>query len=317
MAQHPIGYVSRRTGLSTHVIRAWERRYNAVTPERTDTTRRLYSDADIERLRLLQTLSKNGLSISQVAGRTTAELKRLVRDLSDTQPASGNASLNVPAPLSDVSEIMKACQLAIEALDAKALDNALMEARVVLTEQALLDSVVGPLMTWVGDQWHDGTIRPAQEHLATAVVKGFLAQIRHSCSTNPDAPRVVVSTLPGQLHEIGALLAATLAAVEGWNELYLGPNLPPTDLANAAVRGRVSLLALSIAMPGDSPRLHQDLLELRQIVPNEIQIVVGGEGAKRHSDFLTTNRMRLVHDLQGFRAILRETRTGISNKPTD
>ena len=84
-SRHPIRVVARRTGLSTHLIRMWERRYGAVEPKRTDTNRRLYSDEDIERLTLLRRATLDGESIGQIAGLGTEELKALVRTSAPSQ----------------------------------------------------------------------------------------------------------------------------------------------------------------------------------------------------------------------------------------
>jgi DNA-binding transcriptional MerR regulator/methylmalonyl-CoA mutase cobalamin-binding subunit len=315
MAQHPIGYVSRRTGLSTHVIRAWERRYNAVSPKRTDTTRRLYSEADIDRLKLLQSLSVSGLSIGQIANRSTAELKRLVVDLSEPDE-SPRTRLDIDSIDSDhIVSIMRECQSSIEAMDAKALDAALTSSRVAFSEQAILDELIGPLLTWVGDRWHEGKVRAGQEHLATVVVKSFLNQIRRSVSAGVDAPSAIISTPAGELHELGALMSATIAALEGWDAIYLGPNLPSTELANAVARRKAIILALSVAAPGDSPRLPSELAELRAMLSDDVTIVVGGEGALRHRSFLEENRMRLVTSLAEFRSLLHKIRLVAGHEP--
>lgn len=315
MAQHPIGYVSRRTGLSTHVIRVWERRYDAITPKRSDTARRLYSEADIDRLKLLRALSKEGHSIGQVAQRTTPELKRLIRDLSEPVQAPEVTPKIGSAVADNLTTIMGDCQSSIVEMDATALSEALMQGRVALPEISVLDLLVGPLMTWVGEQWHDGTIRVGHEHLASVVVKNFLVRMRESYSTSSEAPAIVVATPTEELHEVGALLAATLAAIEGWNEVYFGPNLPAVDLANAVIRKEASALALSIAAPGDNPRVRSELSDLRQMLPDEIAIIVGGAGANHHRKFLEENRMHWAGSLREFRTLLQTIRLTIAEAP--
>jgi DNA-binding transcriptional MerR regulator/methylmalonyl-CoA mutase cobalamin-binding subunit len=308
MKMHPIGFVSRRTGLSTHAIRAWELRYNAVTPGRTDSDRRLYSESDIDRLELLRDLSNTGLSIGQTANRSTAELRQLADDLSESVPKSVTRH-NAGTTDSDVlASIMRECQSSIESMDAHALEATLMRSRVALSDHSVLEELVGPLMSWIGERWHEGMVRASEEHLATVVVKSFLIRMRTSYAAKPDAPVIVVSTPAGELHEVGALLVATASAIEGWNEFYFGPNLPATELANAASQKGARVLALSIAAPGDSPRLSSELMDLRQMLPDSNDILVGGEGAIRHSEFLEENRMRLIRNLSEFRVALRDYR---------
>src|SRR5579862_7283305 len=80
LRQHPIGVAAERTGLSPHVLRVWERRYRAIEPTRNDGGRRLYSDGDIERLRLMALATAAGRGISQIARLPTKALQQLVRD---------------------------------------------------------------------------------------------------------------------------------------------------------------------------------------------------------------------------------------------
>lgn len=88
--QHPIRVVALRTGLSPDLIRAWEKRYQAVVPQRTDTARRLYSDLDVDRLKLLKLATEGGRRIGDIAGLPFQELRELV--------STDKAEVHVPAP---------------------------------------------------------------------------------------------------------------------------------------------------------------------------------------------------------------------------
>ena len=83
--QHSIKFAARKSGLTPHVIRVWEKRYDAVSPNRTDTNRRLYSEAEIERLTLLKTATHGGHSIGNIARLPIEKLKALVGDIPDTR----------------------------------------------------------------------------------------------------------------------------------------------------------------------------------------------------------------------------------------
>jgi MerR family transcriptional regulator, light-induced transcriptional regulator len=127
--RHPIAVAARRTGLSTHVIRVWERRYGAVTPTRSEGGVRLYSDADVRRLRLLQRATVAGRPIGQVARLPDGALLGLVHEDAE-EPAAGTEA---PAPRRSTGRIVEACVQALEELDGAAMHTALARAIVALT----------------------------------------------------------------------------------------------------------------------------------------------------------------------------------------
>lgn len=307
--RHPIGYVTQRTGLSTHVLRVWERRYGAVKPLRTATNRRLYSDADVDRLRLLHTLSKAGHSIGQIANMKDAELKKLVRDLSEPSPIPREEDAPAyPEQEKHLAALLNQCQEAIRTMDNDALEKALAKARVSFPETVVLERFLPALILWVGEGWHNGLLRVAHEHLATATIRGFLGRMQQRARPVNGAPTLVAATPAGEYHELGVLLAATSAAQDGWHVLYFGPNLPAPELANAADDAGARAIALSIAAPGDDPAILQEIEDLMQFLPDSTTVLVGGEGAQRSAAFLSENGAVCVKDLAEFRDRLQTIR---------
>ncbi|HWA56669.1 MAG TPA: MerR family transcriptional regulator [Gemmatimonadales bacterium] len=272
LPRHPVRVVAQRTGLSGHVLRAWERRYGVVAPTRTEGGQRLYSDADIERLALLRRLTDAGGAISQLATLPVEELRRMV---ASAPPA--------PAPMEEAAEPWQTRALqAIDRLDGALLRRELGRAALALGVPRFLDDVVGPVLREVGDRWHGGRMSIAQEHLATAVVREVLGWIRDTAETDRSAPMLVVGTPPDQLHEGGALLAAATAAAEGWRVTYLGVNLPARDIAAAATRTGARAVALSLIHPAGDPALGGELATIRQHLPGGVALLVGGAAAERH-----------------------------------
>ncbi|MGE3537415.1 MAG: MerR family transcriptional regulator [Candidatus Tectimicrobiota bacterium] len=283
--KHSMKSVVHRTGLSPHLIRIWEKRYGAVTPQRTGTNRRLYSEADIDRLRLLAQAIRSGCSISQIARLDTEQLVALV-------VAESSRTL-VPPPLSapeagdmEVQGHLAACLAAVEQLDPGALEMALMRASVALSQPLLLDGLIAMLMETIGTRWYAGSLRVAHEHLASAIVRTFLGNLRGTYSVSAVAPNLVVTTPAGQLHEIGALMAACLAAADGWHVTYLGPNLPAAEIAVAAQRPRTRAIALSLIYPDDDPRLSYELRTLHRALPPAVVLLVSGRAALAYREIL-------------------------------
>ena len=308
---HPIKVVVRRTGLSPHVIRVWEKRYQAVEPMRTETNRRRYSDADIERLLLLQRATQTGRSIGQIAQLTTARLRDLVREDEAASAPSGPAVdvheiAAVPAPS---GSHLDDCLEAIRQLDSAALERALMQARVALSQPMFIERLIVPLMEAIGELWRDGSLRIVHEHLASTVVRTILGGLSTNAALSASAPKIVVTTPTGQLHEIGALVVASTAESDGWQVVYLGVNLPAEEIATAVQHHGAKVVALSIIYPADDPRVADELLKLRRYLSNEVEIVVGGRGSPGYQAVLNTIRATQIHDLATLRNHLETLRS--------
>lgn len=304
--RHPIQVVTRRTGLSADVLRAWERRYDAVTPERTSSRRRLYSDRDIERLKLLKRATDGGRSIGQVASWTDADLRSLVLEDRSAEVARFES---VAAPETvHASAVQASAMAAIEALDGKQLQQTLETASLLMSPSALTETVVVPLMRTVGQRWAEGTLGIAHEHLASAIVRNLLSSLVLSRNLPGTGPRIVVGTPSGQFHEMGGLVVAATAAAAGWDVTYLGTDLPYAAIASGAVDTEARAVALSITHPGDDPNLHGELRALRAALPARAALLVGGLAAAAYADGMAETGTLFVADIESLRTILTSLR---------
>ncbi len=301
---HTIKFVALHSGLSQHTIRAWERRYAALSPERTAANRRLYTASDLEKLSLLNRALQAGHSIGQVAGLSISELQRMLPDAEPPQaeglrqaPASAHA---VPQSAPDLEE----CLRCVERLDARGLEDALTRAAALMGMASFIDRLLQPLLQSIGERWRAGELRPANEHLATAIVRTFLGRMLDSFQPTAQAPRLIVTTPAGQMHELGALVVAVTAASAGWRVLYLGPNLPAEEIAGAAHQSGARAVALSIAYPPDDPRMQQEMTGLRKYIGQEIPILAGGRAAAAYQATLDSIAAIQVPDIQILRAEL-------------
>ncbi len=310
--RHPIQVVARRTGLTPDALRAWEKRYGAVEPVRASGGRRLYSDADIHRLLLLRRATSGGRRISQVAGLGDDELGRLVE-----QDEAAAAEAPRPAGRKDAGaatgsagEILAEALDAVRRLEPERLELILSRAQVDLTIPALVDQVLAPLAEAIGDEWRRGELRISQEHLATAVVRAVLGMHMRAHASSSVDPTVIVTTPQGQNHELGALMAAVTATAEGWRVVYLGPDLPATEIAAAVKQSGASCVALSIVYPVDDPRLHDELVALRRLLGGGIPILVGGRAAAAYGSTLTSIDARPADSFADMRRELQSIRIG-------
>ncbi len=200
--RHPIQVVARRTGLTPDLIRIWERRYRAVAPERSPTNRRLYSDEEIERFRLLRRCTLEGRRIGDVAHLPTDELRILA---ADDEAAAVRPEPSAPAAPSGPGKAephLAACLDTVQRMDAEELKLALATAAVSLSTPHLLEQLLMPLMTAIGDLWSTGSLRAAHEHMATAVVRSFMGALTAASRTERSGPAITVTTPVGQLHEL-------------------------------------------------------------------------------------------------------------------
>jgi DNA-binding transcriptional MerR regulator/methylmalonyl-CoA mutase cobalamin-binding subunit len=271
---HPITVAAERSGLSQDVLRVWERRYGAVRPSRGPGGQRVYSDADVARLRLLHAVTRAGRSISSVAGLATSELERLAaEDAAAREPESGTA------PQPEMKRVVDECVGLARGLATHELDIELRRALARYGLVAFLDGVAAPLLRRLGDEWHSGQLSPAQEHHATSVLQDVILETVRRFTPGANAPRIVVSTLPGERHALGAAMVAATAAAEGWRVTYLGADLPVDDIALAAQSAAADVLALSIVYVEERRRTARELDRLRSVVAAKIDIVLGGAGA--------------------------------------
>jgi DNA-binding transcriptional MerR regulator/methylmalonyl-CoA mutase cobalamin-binding subunit len=278
-AKHPIGVVSARTGLSSDVLRVWERRYAVVKPTRSAGGQRLYSDADVERLTLLNRATQGGHGISHVAGLTGSELEELVRDVE-----SSDAPGQLPQVLPRLDDTLPAVEEAIrftEALDPAGLESLLRRQVARHGIIAFIDGVAAPFLRSVGDAWHAGRVTVSQEHFATAVVQRIVSETAPLLTGSNESPTIVIATLEGERHANGALMAAAIAASEGWRVIYLGADLPATEIADAAVRTSARAVGISIVLPERKSRVAAALQGLAESMPAETTLLVGGTGSKK------------------------------------
>jgi DNA-binding transcriptional MerR regulator/methylmalonyl-CoA mutase cobalamin-binding subunit len=305
--KYPIKVVSQMTGLSVHVIRAWEKRYSVVEPDRTDTNRRLYSEEDIEKLKLLNDALHLGHHIGGIANLSLLELKKLI-------PKESNNLLEIKngfAPVNSeilVEEILSDSMRAIRNYDSKKLESILLNASAKLTQPILIEELIIPLVYKVGDLWHSGEIRVANEHLASSVIRGFLYNLLDSYSLNDSAPIMVTATPRGQEHELGALIAGVVAASSGWRVIYLGSNLPSEEIGAVVSHLNAKVVALSIVYPNDDLHLKHELKKFKHLLPDGVSIIVGGRAANGYLDVLDEISAIVVKDSRQLRLELEAIR---------
>lgn len=299
-ALHTVGIVCRRTGLKSDRLRAWERRHGVVEPVRSEGNQRLYRQADIDRLLLLRRATDIGHRIAQIAALSTESLQELVQVAAINEPHGPQIVLFGSQDDGLVSD----CLAAIQQLDADRLASELDRASDLVGSAAVAQRVIAPLLHKIGELWADGGLEIAHEHLGTAVLRRFLD--RGNADRNPtnNAPGILMTTLSGERHELGALLAATAAIDSGWAVTYLGPDLPAQQAAAAARQRGLRAVAISIVSPDDLDAIAAELATLRRHLGGDTRVIVGGRRAHELADTAGEIGAAVVYDLAGLQAIL-------------
>lgn len=305
LKRHPIQVVSRRSGLSIDVLRVWEKRYGLITPARSAGGHRLYSDEDVERLRLVCEAMAGGRRVGQLAQLSEEQLQALVdedRREAVVQIATETKRLIRGAPEELVADSLEA----ISELNAGSLKAAIDRATFSLSPTEFIEQFATPLMHRVGELWHRRQLSPAHEHLASNVVRNALSEMIAALQPKNGVHRLVVATPVGQAHELAAVLVTASAQLEGWAVFCLGPDLPAVDIAKAVEQTGAEALALSITVSPAEPQLSDDLHALRKALPSDVTVVVGGQAASALQSDLNAIGARYMDELPQFRMMLRE-----------
>lgn len=279
-AKYPIRAVSRLTGIGIDTLRAWERRHQAITPVRDDRGR-LYTDADIARLRLLRNAVEHGHSIGRLAGLTDVELRRLVAP--DKQTAEVPAVASARRTSIDTAALV----LALQTYDAAAIDQQISRLASVLPPLELLRDVLMPVLTQVGDDWHRGTARIAHEHLMSSTIRNILGSFVRLYARPEASARLLFATLAGERHEIGTLGAAMLAASSGLGVAYLGPDLPAREIVESVRPASARVLVLGLTATSAGKARERELRTIVRDLPKEVELWAGGRGAARHAALIS------------------------------
>ncbi len=291
-AKYRVGMVSKMTGLSTHALRMWEKRHAAVRPVRTEAGGRLYTDADVERLRLLHRLVRSGHSIGGIAKLSDQDLERMAADAGESEPPSAKATEHLP-------DVRDRVLRAVEKLRVEEAEQILMRAALSTEPVEFLQSVVAPILAEVGDRWERGELRIAHEHACSTIMRGLLFSLMRLYPASQGNRHAVVATPSKEDHELGALMVAMLAAMHGWSVLYLGPSLPAAEIAYAVTDTDAELLMLSVT--NLDPKIAADeIADIEREVPEHVRLLVGGRAAQTKAG----GRAEIEQDLHVLQSVL-------------
>ncbi|MCB0418697.1 MAG: MerR family transcriptional regulator [Bdellovibrionaceae bacterium] len=271
--------VCRRLGIGPHTLRAWESRYGAVEPARTEAGQRRYSFGDVERLESIVRLLNLGHSVGVVAKLTDAELHRL---LNKHQP------LSQPSEPSQVASVIESLETNLKRFDVHAISSLLDQKRTALGARSFVLQILGPLLGWMANKVNADQLSIAHEHALSAVVRDQIYQTLRYGSIpvrSNSAPRFVLAAPEDDLHEFGILMGAALLSHYEIPSHFFGANLPAEALASAVVGVRADIVLLSNAPVPESERrisFEEYLKVLHRLLPKRVAVWLGGAGKLPH-----------------------------------
>ena len=259
-----IGELSRRLGVSDHVLRAWETRYGLLQPVRSPGGFRLYSGADELRVRRMQAYLAEGLSAAEAArAALSGDASNSLGDLAGPR-LTGSAG----------SERFAGLRQALDAFDEPAAQAVLDRLLADLSLPAVLRDVVLPYLADLGDRWQGGTASVALEHFASNVIRGRLAGLARSWGSG-HGPQALLACPPGELHDMALTVFGIMLNRNGWRIDYLGANTPVEELERAVDATRPDLVVLAATVPETLEPLRPQLGSLARRAP----LALAGAGA--------------------------------------
>jgi DNA-binding transcriptional MerR regulator/methylmalonyl-CoA mutase cobalamin-binding subunit len=263
---YSIKAVSQATGLSVETLRAWERRYGIVVPERDDLGRRVYRPEDVLRLRRLREATEQGHPIGRLALLDGAQLASLLE-------GSANAPLRATCN-AFIERILESAQR----FRAAECEQSLTLAIAMLPPQQLARYVLQPLLHEVGERWHRGEFTIAQERMVSSSIRKHVALVLDTYDRCAHRPAIVFATLPGERHELGLLMSAMICASQGHKVHYLGADLPPHEIAQYTREVGAIAVAISVVMLESAEAAPAQLDELAHGLEPGVPIWLGGSG---------------------------------------
>lgn len=293
MITYSMSQVETLTGINAHTLRAWERRYNFILPERTETNIRYYSDAQLKNLLNIGILVRNGYRVSSVDKMERAEIHELVNQILTTHSDANNDKIN-------------GLVLSMLEMDEHAFTKIYNSAVADLSLLKTFTELIYPFLNLVGGLWTTNKIVPAHEHYISNLIRQkIIASIAGLPSPKEDAKRILLFLLEEESHELGLLLSSYIAKKAGWKVYYLGQNVPTKNIIEILPSINPDLMMTMII----TPRL-QDVNEVIEGLTkgNSIPLWLSGNPTLFENG-LTTNKVSLITSPQDFEIQLKAHKT--------
>lgn len=297
--KYRIKSVASTTGLSAHVIRKWEERYQLVHPQRAPNGYRLFTEDDIQFLLYLKSQLDHGESIGQLAQAGEDELRQSMNHV----PL--NLSGIAPHYWNDTQDVIRLARHQ----DVRAI-TALLEKWIShMGLEKALEDIIFPLLRLIGELWHQGGMSLRGEQSVSRLVRQHLINVLRE-EPPPGGPHAFIACVPGDFHEIAPLTAAVLLRGLGWHSIYLGPNVSFEMLEMALRRKPAQLIILACNLDPGEKILQSWLRNITRQLQPSCAVMVGGPGFKPYAPILRTHNIICFTHVQDVKTL--QQRTGMA-----
>ncbi|MBH47765.1 MAG: hypothetical protein CME71_06305 [Halobacteriovorax sp.] len=310
--RYNIQLASKISGVGVHTIRAWEKRYQAVTPARNDKGRREYSQKEIERLSLLSELCTLGHSIGQIANTETLELKKLLKKLGkQTADVESNELRNLKKPLVDIDMSLSSLLMALATDKLDIISHEIGKLKLLLSPREFALDIISPLLNEVGNKVVRGELSISQEHALSAILKFHIGHLlfKHYAQKSTKALTFIIASPEDDYHEFGIMQAALLCAHYNLNFFYLGPNMPLQSLLDtyqSVEANRIILGATKGVADSNEEFLNDYIARLMKGLNSEDKLLFGGTANFDYERFSGQKKFRSFINMKAFDNYLKD-----------
>ena len=272
-----IGELSRLTGITTHTLRVWEKRYGSPCSQRLPSGHRRYFKEDIPRLRAVSKALESGYRASKVVPGTLEELHGLMglKHLIDKHPKSDQEKtsnqLIIDRWISFIHDFHDDCLL-----------QSFHQKWNQLGPLNFIVHLMAPFIEEIGKAWELEELTISQEHFATECIVSFLTNKWRQLNIRKEGWTILMATLPGETQLLGMLMATVIASLSGGKVIFLGPNTPLEDVVLTAKNQEPQLICFSISCILNPLDTEEKIYQIKNDLKNKISIVCGGKGAPKN-----------------------------------
>lgn len=259
-----IGDLADLSGITPDTIRIWERRYGKPVAVRLPSGHRRYTREQALWLRRMAEAIARGHRPGKLMRITDRELDSILRP---EEPAQDD-------------RVLRRMMEAIRRYRDRDLRDLLREEMKRLETLAFLETRVAPLLEQTGREWADGHLDVRHEHFASEVIEDVLRSHRISLPTDAAGPLVILATLSGERHRLGLQMAALICVQERARPWILGADTPAPEIVRTVRELRAPAVGISVSLASGGVENDRALAGLRELLPPEVSLVVGGGGAR-------------------------------------
>ncbi len=273
-----IGELARLTGISSHSLRIWEKRYGSPSAHRLPSGHRRYSKEDVPRLRIIAKALDSGYRASRVVTESLEHLHSLM-GIKQIVESTSNLKDSEDLELLLKEELIDIWVKYVRECDDDKLLNGFHEEWGRRGGLSFITNYAIPFLARIGSEWEDSNIKISNEHFATECLVGFISEKWRQTNIRKKGVKVLVTTLPGEPYNLGALMCAVVTSITDSKVIYLGIDTPVEEIVNISKTYKPKIIALSISHAMKTSFSEDCLFKLRNDIDKETLIITGGTGS--------------------------------------